>query len=267
MAKNTYRNEPLNGSRATNEFRGRSNEPRAAANTPRGQAAPKKKSGRSFKFSFPKIELPSFRINFLHDKRFKLFAGFFFLLLSFCMVIAFVSYIFTGHADQSVVESVSGTGLKESGQEAENWLGLFGAWISHLFIYKWLGLGAFFIIPVLFLTGARIVFRRVTISLSYVLGLCSFSMLWLSLTLGYVVYTVGAVEDFGFLGGGIGIETAIWMTSLIGWGSGLVLGFLFLVFLVFFFDITSINWGSSKAAADISGSMGADSRAASSIGD
>ncbi|HEY4650708.1 MAG TPA: DNA translocase FtsK 4TM domain-containing protein, partial [Pontibacter sp.] len=153
------------------------------------------------------------------------------------------------------------------GQEAENWLGLFGAWISHLFIYKWLGLGAFFIIPVLFLTGARIVFRRVTISLSYVLGFCSFSMLWLSLTLGYVVYTVGAVEDFGFLGGGIGIETAIWMTSLIGWGSGLVLGFLFLVFLVFFFDITSINWGSSKAAADISGSMGADSRAASSIGD
>ncbi|MBC5775207.1 DNA translocase FtsK 4TM domain-containing protein [Pontibacter sp. KCTC 32443] len=264
MAKNTYRNEPLNGRRATNEFRGR-NEPRTAANTPRSQAQPKEKSGRSFKFSFPSIKFPSFKISFLQDRRIKLFFGFFFLLLSFCMVIAFVSYIFTGPADQSVVESVDGTGLKESGQEAENWLGLFGAWLSHIFIYKWLGVGAFFAIPIVFFTGARIVFRRVTISLSYVLGLCSFSMLWLSLTLGYIVHIAGIVEDFGFLGGGIGIETAIWMSSLIGWGSGLVLGFLFLIFLVFFFDITSLTWG--KASDEANEEVQPETRAASSIGE
>jgi DNA segregation ATPase FtsK/SpoIIIE, S-DNA-T family len=265
MAKNTYRSGAQNESRAKNEFRGR-NEPRTAANTPRSQAQPKQKSGRSFKFSFPSIKFPSFRISFLQDRRFKLFVGFFFLLLSFCMVIAFVSYLFTGHADQSVVESVNATGLKESGQEAENWLGLFGAWLSHLFIFKWLGIGAFFAIPVVFFTGARIVFKRVTVSLSYVLGLCSFSMLWLSLTLGYIVYTAGAVDQLGFLGGGIGIETAIWMTSLIGWGSGLVLGFLFLVFLVFFFDITTINW-TGRAAAEASDDATSERRAASSISD
>ncbi|MEJ8757383.1 DNA translocase FtsK 4TM domain-containing protein [Pontibacter sp. H259] len=264
MAKNTYRNEPLNGSRATNEFRGR-NEPRTAANTPKNQAPPKQKAGAGFKFSMPSIKLPSFRINFLEDRRIKLFFGFFFLLLSFCMIIAFVSYLFTGHADQSVVEAVASTGLKESGQEAENWLGLFGAWLSHTFIYKWLGIGAFFVIPIVFLTGARIVFSRITLSLSYVLGLCSFSMLWLSLTLGYIVYSTGIVEDFGFLGGGIGIETAIWMTSLIGWGSGLVLGFLFLVFLVFFFDITSLTWGKSSEEADNSELQ--NNRGASSIGE
>ncbi|MBB6611101.1 DNA translocase FtsK 4TM domain-containing protein [Pontibacter sp. Tf4] len=267
MAKNTYRNEPLNGSRATNEFRGRSNEPRTAANTPKGQAAPKKKSGRSFNFSLPKLKLPGFRISFLKDKRFRLFTGFFFLLLSFCMIIAFVSYLFTGHADQSVVESVNSTGLKESGKEAENWLGLFGAWLSHLFIFKWLGLGAFFVIPIVFFTGARLVFRRLTISLSYVLGLCSFSMLWLSLTLGYIIYVSGAVEDLGFLGGGIGIETAVWMTSLIGWGSGLVLAFLFLVFLVFFFDITSLSWGSGKTEPETTENTAMHNRAASGIGE
>ncbi|NEM98636.1 FtsK/SpoIIIE family DNA translocase [Pontibacter burrus] len=264
MAKNTYRNEPLNGSRATNEFKGR-NEPRAATNTPRNQAQPKQKAKRSFKFSMPKIKLPSFRISFLHDKRVKLFAGFFFLLLSFCMMIAFVSYLFTGHADQSVVESVKGTGLKESGQEAENWLGLFGAWLSHLFIFKWVGMGAFFAIPIVFCTGARIVFSKLNISLSYVLGLCSFSMLWLSLTLGYIVFVAGGIEDFGFLGGGIGIETAIWMNSLLGWGSGLVLAFLFIVFLVFFFDITSISW-SPKPSAETDDNLSSN-RAASSIGE
>ena len=90
---------------------------------------------------------------FLNDRRFKLFVGFTFLLLSFFLTIAFVSYLFTGSADQSVVESVNGTGMKQSGQEAENWLGLVGAWVSHLFIYEWVGIGAFFVIPIVFFAG------------------------------------------------------------------------------------------------------------------
>ncbi len=263
MAKNTYRNEGQNGSRATNEFRGR-NEPRYAANTPKGQAQPKPK-----KRWIPRISLPSINFNltpaFVKDRRFKLFVGFFFLLLSFSMLIAFVSYLFTGPSDQSVVEAIGRSGLKESGQEAENWLGLFGAWMSHLFIYKWLGMGAFFVIPIFFSAGIRIVFRQTAISLSYVLGLCSFSMLWLSLTLGYVVFITNSVESLGFLGGGIGIETATWMTSLIGWGAGLVLGFLFIVFLVFFFDITTFSWG--KPAADTEPSLVAANVQASGISD
>ncbi|MDX5438161.1 MAG: DNA translocase FtsK, partial [Pontibacter sp.] len=61
---------------------------------------------------------------------------------------------------------------------------------------------------------------------------------------GYVVFAFDAIGRYGYLGGGIGVEAAIWMNSLIGWGSWLVLGFLMLVFLVGFFNITSINWGS-----------------------
>jgi DNA segregation ATPase FtsK/SpoIIIE, S-DNA-T family len=244
MAKNTYRNDAVSTGRAKNEVRGR-NEPRSNA-APVAEKPKQKKAKKSFK-------LPSFRLNlrlpaFLTDRRFKLFIGFSFLLIAFFMTIAFVSYLFTGAADQSVVESVEGTGLKESGQEAENWLGLFGAWVSHYFIFQLLGVGAFFLIPILFFAGSRIVFRWKSISMSYVLGLCTFSMLWLSLTLGYIVLTTGALEPLGFLGGGIGIETAIWLNSLIGWGSGLLLGFLLLIFLVFFFNITSINW--SKAGLD-----------------
>ncbi|MFD2248085.1 FtsK/SpoIIIE family DNA translocase [Pontibacter ruber] len=260
MAKNTYKNDAVNAGRARNEVRGR-NEPRKA-NTPIGEKPPKQKTKRSFK-------LPSFSIGmpaFFSDRRFKLFIGFSFLLISFFLSMAFVSYLFTGQADQSVVESVGGTGLKESGQEAENWLGLFGAWISHLFIFRWVGLGAFFVIPVVFFAGCRIVFRRVAVSMSYVLGLCSFSMLWLSLALGYVVLTTGTTENLGFLGGGIGLETSIWLSSLIGWGTGALLGFLLLVFLVFFFNITSINW--SKPADDSEeGSVGVEMNRASTLRD
>ncbi|WP_018477262.1 FtsK/SpoIIIE family DNA translocase [Pontibacter roseus] len=243
MAKNTYRNDAVSTGRAKNEVRGR-NEPRGSSAPPAEKTKPKKQK-KPFK-------LPSFRLRlklpaFLTDRRFKLFIGFSSMLISFFLIIAFVSYLFTGAADQSVVESVEGTGLKESGQEAENWLGLFGAWVSHFFIFNLLGLGAFFLVPIFFFAGSRIVFRWKSVSMSYVLGLCTFSMLWLSLTLGYIVLSTNTVESLGFLGGGIGIETAIWLSSLIGWGSGLLLGFLLLVFLVFFFNITSINWSRSTA--------------------
>lgn len=238
-------------------------------NEPRG-TAPASEKTKQKKQKKPFFKLPSFRFSikapaFLTDRRFKLFIGFSFLLISFFMTIAFVSYLFTGQADQSVVESVQGTGLKESGQEAENWLGLFGAWVSHYFIYNLLGIGAFFLIPIAFFAGSRIVFRWKSISMSYVLGLCTFSTLWLSLTLGYVVLTTNTVSELGFLGGGIGIETAIWLSSLIGWGSGLLLGFLLLIFLVFFFNITSMSW--SKPAAEETGDVEIERGSASSLRD
>ncbi|TXK45933.1 DNA translocase FtsK [Pontibacter qinzhouensis] len=261
MAKNTYRNDAVNAGRARNEVRGR-NEPRKA-NVPLG-AKPKKEK-KKFSIKLPKIRLPHFEFAFLKDRRLKLFVGFFFLLLSVFFTIAFVSYLFTGQADQSVVESVNGTTMKESGQEAENWLGLFGAYVSHLFIYEWLGIGAFFIIPITFFTGCRIVFKQVTISLSHVLNFCCFSMLWLSLALGYGVLVTDKVDALGFLAGGIGIESSIWLTSLINWGTGPLLAFLLAAFLIFFFNITSINW--SKVIMSDNDKVDVDRGNASSLGD
>ncbi|GAB3535396.1 hypothetical protein GCM10027443_24390 [Pontibacter brevis] len=260
MAKNTYREDTLQAARK-NEVRGK-NEPRGA-NVPKG--AKPKKPKRNWSFKLP--SMPSFRIGFLQDRRFKLTVGFTFLLFSFFLTIAFVSYLFTGNADQSVVETVNGTGLKESGQEAENWLGLFGAWLSHIFIYDWVGLGAFFFIPVLFFAGLGIVFKRVNVSMTYVLGLCSFSMLWTSLMLGYIVFASGSVGELGFLGGGIGIEAAIWLNSLIGWGSWLLLGFLLLLFLVSFFNITSINWSLKSAEVAEDADAAPEKSYGSSLGD
>ncbi|TPE42631.1 FtsK/SpoIIIE family DNA translocase [Pontibacter mangrovi] len=261
MAKNTYRDDTLKAGRK-NEVRGK-NEPRGA-NVPKGQKPKKEKKKWSFRIPTPRINL---RIGFLHDRRFKLTVGFTFLLFSFFLTIAFVSYLFTGNADQSVVETVSGTGLKESGQEAENWLGLFGAWLSHFFINDLVGIGAFFFIPVLFFTGSKIVFKKVNVSLSYVLGLCSFCMLWLSLAMGYIMFSADLIGPYGFLGGAVGVDSAIWLNSLIGWGSWLLLGFLLLVFVVSYFNITSINWGAAKPATLATETAGDERNYAESLGD
>jgi S-DNA-T family DNA segregation ATPase FtsK/SpoIIIE len=105
-----------------------------------------------------------------------------------------------------------------------------------------------------FFLGYKIVFRRTLVSLSYVNTFSFFSMLWTSLLCGYLVYTTDSVADYGFLSGGIGYETTIWLESLIGWGTIFLLAFLLIVFVVFFFNITTLS--SPKTALAEEGNNG-----------
>ena len=68
---------------------------------------------------------------FLRDPRLHLTGGLLLLFLSFFLSIAFVSYLFTGKADQSIVGSVFSDSVRQAGSETENWLGLTGAVVSH----------------------------------------------------------------------------------------------------------------------------------------
>ena len=245
MAVNTYKRnetERSNEVKATNRLKG---ETEKAVKAPKAPKPPKEKKERK---PFPWHKL---RISFVKDRRFQLFAGFFFLLASLYLTIAFVSYLFTGPADQTVIEAVQATGVKESGLEAENWLGLVGAWVANLFIFEWFGIGAFAFIPILFFLGYRIVFRRVLFPLSNVLLFCLFTALWVSLAMGYVVYRTGTVESLSYLSGGIGYETALFSESLVGWGTIPFLGFLLLSFIVVFFNITSISLPRAAAAEEV----------------
>ena len=94
-------------------------------------------------------------LDFLHNRKFHLAIGFFLLAFSVFLLISFISYLFTGKYDQSIVEAIGDESSKNLGLESRNWLGLFGAWTSHIFIFKWFGIAAFFIPPlsILFRTG------------------------------------------------------------------------------------------------------------------
>ena len=203
----------------------------------------------------PRGPLPGVKnvLELLRDRRFHLFIGFGFLLASLFLTIAFTSFLFTGHADQSVVAALGTTPVKEAGQESGNWLGLIGAWAAQLFIYKLFGVAAFALIPVVFFVGYKIVFRTAAGSVSYVLALGLFTMAWLSTLLGYVVVSLAApgadpvlAHRLDFLSGGVGFEAASWLDSLLGWGSVLLLAFVLISFVVFFFNVTSINLGFSR---------------------
>jgi len=239
MANNTYKREKETAPRAKNVPRSINDQ--TIKSTPRVRKEKTTASKPKVSFSF---------FGFLRDRRFHLFIGLLFLLGSLYLCIAFVSYLFTGHADQSVVEALKSTDLKEAGIESENWLGLVGAWMSNLFIYKGFGLASFFVVPILFFIGYKIVFRSRNISLSYVSTICLFSLCWLSLVFGYMVLHTSSVDIYNFLGGAIGYETALWLDSLIGWGTIPLLAFFLLSFIIFFFNVTSLASG-KKAAAEV----------------
>lgn len=182
----------------------------------------------------------SLKLGFFKDRRLHLTVGIFLLTASFFLITAFISYLFTGKADQSVVEAFSSTSIKESGFEIENWFGLIGAVSSHYFIYKWFGIAAFLIPPFLFLLGTYILFKKQLISIKRSFQFILFFIFWLSTLFGYITLDEGNPIQLSFITGGIGFEIASILHGLMGWGTYILLIFLFLVFVIYFFNITTI---------------------------
>ena len=201
------------------------------ANTVKGKEKEKKER--------KKIRL-NLRLDFLKDRRLQLAFGFFLLISSLYLFTAFFSYIFTGRADQSVIEATADTGLRASGMETENWLGLFGAWTSYYFIFKWFGLSAFFVPPLLFILGYWVLTQRKLIPPYEAFSFSFFFMFWISIFLGYILLSTEEVGQWGFLSGGIGFELALLFDGMFGWGTFLLLAFSLFVFVIYYFNVTSL---------------------------
>ncbi len=182
-----------------------------------------------------------FNLDFFRDPRFHLALGFFLLGISLFLITAFVSYLFSGKADQSVVEGLGESSVLDSGNETDNWLGLYGAIASHYFIFRWFGISAFFIPPLLFLLGFRLVFKRVLLSFFSAFTFSLFAGLWLSLLMGYLTHSITGATEISFLSGGLGYELAYVADNLLGWGTFLFLVLTLFIFIIYFFNVTAIN--------------------------
>jgi S-DNA-T family DNA segregation ATPase FtsK/SpoIIIE len=178
-----------------------------------------------------------FSLAFLKDPRFHLASGFLLLMISIFLFAAFVSYLFTGKADQSVVESLGSAELKE----VENWLGMAGAVTSEYLVHRWLGISAFFIAPILFLIGFKLVFKRELLPIFPVFVFSFFSGLWLCLLLGYIAHGIAGYTEVSFLAGGLGYELAFIADGMLGWGTFLLLVLSLIIFIIYFFNVTVID--------------------------
>ena len=196
------------------------------------KSKPKEKEKSGFK-------LPSINVSFLHDRRLHLSLGFLLLVSSLFLLTAFISYLFTGQADQSLI-GVTEEDVKTIGQEAENWLGLLGAIASHYFMFKYFGIASYLIPPLLFLVGFKIVFQKEILSISRSFVFVAFFLVWISMFLGYIMFSSDQINSWGFLVGGAGYELALFFDSLFGWGTVMVLILSLLVFIIYFFNVTNL---------------------------
>ncbi len=144
------------------------------------------------------------------------------LLLSLLLTIAFISYLYSWKADFSTLNSITDRTVV-----AQNILNKLGALISHFFIYKGVGLGAFLIPYLIGLSGYKLFFDVSIKGLVSSWGWGLAHMLWTCLAFGYFW------TDFPILSGIIGYEIHSFAVIYIGrLGLLAILVFLFLCFLV-----------------------------------
>jgi S-DNA-T family DNA segregation ATPase FtsK/SpoIIIE len=173
------------------------------------------------------------------DQRSSLILGVLFMGLGIGLLIAFVSYLLHGPADQSVVGAALSEPLTVSGTETRNILGLVGASVAHVFVFRWFGVGALALPFIPFLAGYKLTLRRELLPLNRTTMGLIFAAVWTSLLLGYIVLVTASAETGSAWCGGIGYEVNVALYSLFGWGNLAIILFLLFIFLVYFADIRS----------------------------
>ena len=96
--------------------------------------------GNSFKTKPKEKKAFKLKISFFSDKKVKIILGITLLFTSFFLLLAFLSYLSHGPADQSVVSAFLDVSINESGKEVANLFGVMGALAAHYFVFHWFGI-------------------------------------------------------------------------------------------------------------------------------
>ncbi len=171
-----------------------------------------------------KLKKPSFKLT----SQQKLILGSFLTILGILMFIAFLSFFFTGKADQSTLTELASRDVK-----AENWLNKLGAWVSDLFITRGFGIGSFIFSGLVFLSGIYVTLdlKKNKLFSYWIWG--TLIVIWLSIFFGFFTH------QFDALGGTIGFEINSFFQDYIGAiGTALLLLFGLISYFAIRFKIT-----------------------------
>ena len=164
------------------------------------------------------------RVSFLKNEKFRFILGVFVLLISAFLLIAFISFLFYGAADQSKLDLKWSELVFKSDIKVDNKAGKTGAYLSELIFNQGFGIASFLFIYLLIITGFNIIGRNlVKYGKSVVFSLVI--LIWLSVALGLIFTKTGAGSSI-YIGGQYGFVLSSWLSSLIG-----VTGLVFLLFI------------------------------------
>ncbi len=151
---------------------------------------------------------------FFLNEKFRFIAGVFILLLSAYLLVAFVSYLFYGPADQSKLDLSWRQLIFESNIKVGNTAGKIGAFLAEKFVNRGFGIASFLFIYLLFLGGFKILGRNL-VKFRKALVLSLITVIWLSIALGFFFMKKDAAS-FIYPGGYYGFVLSAWLSSLLG---------------------------------------------------
>jgi len=154
-------------------------------------------------------------VSFKLSSQQKLILGSLLMILGILLFISFLSYIFTGKEDQSILDN-----FPERSNAYKNWASQIGAWLSEFFINKGFGVASFLISGLVFITGVHMALNlnKVKLLKYWIWGILI--VIWISIFLGFFTH------KYDNLGGIIGYEINTFLQDYIG-KIGVVLLLLF----------------------------------------
>ena len=163
------------------------------------------------------------------SQRFRLAMGILLIAITLMLVIAYISFFFTGANDFSIIEQADAR--RELRNEIQNALGLPGAVVS-----RWLVDGTFGVVSLAALVALALYAVRMVVEFPLkrlrLLFVTLFVLVWGAITLGFVQQMIG-VGTFFRWGGKFGEMVAVWAMSYVQWlGLLLILIAVLVVFLI-----------------------------------
>ncbi|MDD4425963.1 MAG: DNA translocase FtsK, partial [Mariniphaga sp.] len=161
---------------------------------------------------------------FFQNEKFRFILGIFILLITAYLLVAFVSYLFHGAADQSKLDLPWKQLVFESDVKVLNKAGKSGAWLSETMMNRGFGLASFLFLYMLVITGIKIlgypIFRYIR-----TIAFCLILILWISISLGFIFPKTNA-SSFIYPGGRYGFVLGTWLSSLVGKTGVIILLFI-----------------------------------------
>ncbi|EDP70534.1 cell division protein [Flavobacteriales bacterium ALC-1] len=175
-----------------------------------------------------KPKAKSKKLSFKLSNQQKLIFGSLLIILGVLLFISFLSFVFTGKEDQSVLST-----FPDRSVEYKNWASQLGAKVSEFFIIKGFGIPSFIFSGLIFLSGVYVTLnlKKAKLRKHWIWG--TLIIIWLSILFGFFTH------KYDLLGGTIGYEMNHFFQDYIGKiGTALLLLFGLIAYLAIKFKLT-----------------------------
>lgn len=192
------------------------------------------------KLEEPEVQEKSVKgfINFIKNDKTHRITGLFLLVVAAYLFFAFSSYLVTWKADDNFFAAGFWNMIANNDYQTQNIMGRLGAITGHLFIKSWFGVASYLFILIAVSNGLRLFFSNNVLNSSRITRYSIFSILWISIALGFIFKS----DDMLIICGTFGYVMNIWLDGIFGKpGTALLLLFSFIVFLIVAFN-TTFDW-------------------------